>query len=267
MKIRVTNAAVARELKHIAIAEEKLALNAESYSPLPLRAAIEEKIPAKVEDELKKAFCKAFEVVFDKGTGLIEKTISAEELEKDFQVRDYALDLRRSHRGLAMMEADAMFSSLVGTLVSAAEGVGLGALGIGLPDVVLFVAMVLRAAYETALRYGFAYDTDAERLFILTLLEGAMVKGEAWTGCNGRIDAMLIRRKLPQPTAEQLSAQLRRTSDAFALDMLAAKFIQGLPIVGIAGGLTNPVYYNRITRFVRMKYKKRYLLNKLNATR
>ena len=33
-------------------------------------------------------------------------------------------------------------------------------------------------------------------------------------------------------------------------------------VVGIVGGLSNPVYYNKIMEYVRLKYHKRYLLNK-----
>ena len=44
----------------------------------------------------------------------------------------------------------------------------------------------------------------------------------------------------------ELKQQLKNTGTAFAMDMLAAKFIQGLPVVGIVGGLSNPIYYKRI---------------------
>ena len=47
--------------------------------------------------------------------------------------------------------------------------------------------------------------------------------------------------------------------------MLVLKFIQGLPIVGIVGGAFNPVYYNKIMKYVRIKYYKRYLIEKLSA--
>lgn len=59
-----------------------------------------------------------------------------------------------------------------------------------------------------------------------------------------------------------MAQQLQHTSDAFAMDMLLMKFIQGLPVVGIVGGLANPVYYQRIMNYVKQKYRKRYLLTK-----
>lgn len=46
------------------------------------------------------------------------------------------------------------------------------------------------------------------------------------------------------------------------MDMLLLKFIQGMPIVGILGGAANPICYNKVMKYVQMKYRKRYLLQK-----
>lgn len=224
--------------------------------------ALKEKIPPKAQSELEKLFAKAFEMIFNKGTPLIEKSIQREELEMDFQVNDFAVDLKRSRRALLKLDAAAVKGELAALAAGTVEGVGLGALGIGLPDIVLFVALILRGAYETALRYGFDYESAEERLFILILLEGAMRRGEDRRACGARADALFA--AAPERADETaLKAQLKRTSDAFAADMLLAKFIQGLPVAGIVGGLANPVYYSRVTGYVRLKYKKRYLMKKL----
>ena len=58
---------------------------------------------------------------------------------------------------------------------------------------------------------------------------------------------------------EYFNQYLNNLDDFF---MLLAKFIQGLPVVGIIGGLMNPVYYRKILSYVRLKYRKRYLLTK-----
>ena len=50
-----------------------------------------------------------------------------------------------------------------------------------------------------------------------------------------------------------------------ALDMLCLKFIQGIPVVGMIGGLGNPVYGHKILNYVRLKCYKRYLLEKINS--
>lgn len=248
------------ELERIAKEETKFLRQAEKYVAPKWKDALERRIPEKVYGNLQKAFCKAFELVFEKGSFLIEKTYQKEELEKEFQIRDFALDLKQNRKELRKMKSHIGQNNLANLAVSTVEGVGLGVFGIGLPDIVLFVSMILRGTYETALQYGFVYDTPGEKLWILKLLEGSMQNGDRWIACNEEIDRML--QQITEPDQEELKEQIRTVADAFAVDMLLAKFIQGLPLVGIAGGLTNPVYYSRILKFVHMKYRKRYLLLK-----
>ena len=250
---------ISAELERISRQEEKLRRQ-HHKEPVQWKTALEAKVPPKIYDNLKSVFAKAFQVIFEKGTDLIEKTYRKEEIEKDFKVRDYAVNLEMNSRYLALLEANAHLSNLVSLAVSTVEGVGLGALGIGLPDIVLFVSMILRGCYETALRYGFQYDTDEEKWFILLLLEGAMVRGEDWDKCNQMIDEQI--RQPVTPAKELLDEQMKKTADAFAMDMLLTKFIQGLPFVGMVGGAANPYYYRKILNFVRLKYRKRYLLQK-----
>ena len=65
---------------------------------------LEEKIPPKIFLNLKKAFGKAFEIVFEKGNTIIEKTYTKEELEKDFQIQDFAFDLKGKRKELKKTE-------------------------------------------------------------------------------------------------------------------------------------------------------------------
>ena len=58
--------------------------------------------------------------------------------------------------------------------------------------------------------------------------------------------------------------QIRKTSAALANEMLYLKFVQGIPVVGIAGGISDAVYQKKITDYVQMKYKRRFLIGKKN---
>ena len=80
----------------------------------------------------------------------------------------------------------------------------------------------------------------------------------AVTAANAAVDTLLADNSDISPSA--VSEQMRRTADAFAVDMLVMKFIQGMPVVGIAGGLSNPVYYQKIMTYIQLKYYKRYLM-------
>jgi len=66
---------------------------------------------------------------------------------------------------------------------------------------------------------------------------------------------------------QQIEKQIKETASAFAVDMLLLKFIQGLPVVGVIGGAANPVYYNKVIKYVQLKYRKRYLLKKITVYR
>lgn len=67
-------------------------------------------------------------------------------------------------------------------------------------------------------------------------------------------------------TIRDMNLQIRKTSSAFATDMIVLKFIQGLPIIGVAGGIGNPVYYQKVLNYVQLMYKKRYLIDRMAIT-
>ena len=64
------------------------------------KAKLEEKVPEKVYTSLEQAFCKAFALVFEKGTGIIEKSYDRDALEKDYAVRDFAVQVKGDRRTL-----------------------------------------------------------------------------------------------------------------------------------------------------------------------
>ena len=226
------------------------------------KAKLEEKVPEKVYTSLEQAFCKAFALVFEKGTGIIEKSYDRDALEKDYAVRDFAVQVKGDRRTLRRFPRENRGANAKNLLLSTVEGVGLGALCIGLPDIVLFVGMLLKGIYETALRYGFPYEGPAEQMWILRMMETSLTKGPLWAEKNQGVDAFLHQGLMEEPTKEALSQQIQATAQTFAMDMLVLKFIQGLPLVGALGGAANPVYYRRVLNYVQLKYHKRYLYQK-----
>ena len=100
---------VSKSLARIAQLEEKARQQAHKEG-FQWKAALEEKVPDKVLENLKGVFCKAFAVIFEKGTGIIEKTYRKEELEKDFRMRDLATDLDLNPRDRMLAEASAELS-------------------------------------------------------------------------------------------------------------------------------------------------------------
>ena len=220
---------------------------------------LREKIPGKTREKLEWAFGKAFALVFEQGRPIIEKTYSRDKLSRRYIARDLALAMDGDSEALRYFDSVGRVGSAGGMLLTTVEGVGLGALGIGMPDIVLFVSVLLRGVYETALQYGFSCDTPFERLYILSLLECAMLSGWDWEKADAQLEAMGLFPEAVDISPEASEIQLQRTASAFTTDLLILKFIQGMPIVGLIGGLGNPVYYRRVMSYAELKYQRRYV--------
>ena len=74
------------------------------------------------------------------------------------------------------------------------------------------------------------------------------------------------RLETPYPFLTTKEEQIKRTSLVLAEEMLYLKFVQGIPLVGIAGGFSDVIYQKKITDYVQMKYKRRFLLEKRNIS-
>ncbi|MCF2671271.1 EcsC family protein [Butyricicoccus pullicaecorum] len=253
---------VEKELQKIEWEEQKLLRCAQQRQTPRWKSELEHRIPEKVMNGLQKAFSTAFSLIFEKGAAVIEKTYDRDALEKEFQINDYAVDLKGGRKELGRIRSGAFGSNALNTVVTTVEGVGLGVLGVGLPDIAIWVGVLLRGVYETALRYGFDYESPGEKLLILKMIEAAMTSGADWAVLNQEVDAYFGQTVYEIPDHDRLRAQIEKTAHTFAAELLAAKFVQGLPVIGILGGAVNPVYYQKIMRYVQLKYRKRYLLRK-----
>lgn len=252
------SAAIQKELQLVLRQEERRRAAAVKARPARWKQELEQKLPEKVYTGLESAFGKAFSLVFRKGSALLEKSYRKDDRLTDHRVGDYVLRHYGRRGELRRMRTTASRANLANMTLTTVEGVGLGALGVGIPDIVLFISTLLRGIYETALSYGYPYDTPAEQLLILRMMEASLMAGDESEAVDHAVDRMLIRMP-PSVTEEELQAQLQRTASAFAVDMLLLKFVQGLPVVGLIGGAANPVYYRKVMRYVELKYRKRYL--------
>ena len=249
--------ALDKELRAVARQEAKL-LRPEAGDS-PWKSGVENKIPPKLRQSLESAFCKAFSMVLGPGRRVIEKSYHKNSRLKDYCIRNYAVELKGERRELRRMHWTVRKNGLRNLVLTTAEGAGLGVLGIGLPDIVLFLGVLLKGIYETALDYGFDYETPSSQLLICKMMEAALSHGERQQTLERQVETLLT--ESPQEIrADVLQAQIQSTASAFASDMLLLKFVQGLPLIGIMGGMGNPLYYHRILRYVQLKYRKRYLL-------
>ena len=220
------------------------------------------RVPDRLQLTLRGAFFRAFESVFSRGSAVIDKTVSAEERGKTYEIRRYSAQLRPDRRNLRAFSRDAGSAQTKNLLLSGTVGTGLGLLGIGLPDIPVFVALLFKNIYETALSYGFDYKTPGEQYFILLLIQSALSAGEEAVRLERTVDAWIAaHRRIPAgiQTDAEFRRQLRASSDALADALLYMKFVQGIPIVGAVGGISDAVCMRQISEYSRLKYQRRRL--------
>lgn len=228
-----------------------------------LNQLLASKVPPTLQGTLDKAFSKAFHTVFEKGTGVIEKTYKKEEIRKQYQINDYVAGLSDTRKSLKAFSKKASGSGNVNLAISGVSGVGLGVLGIGIPDIVLFTGLVLKSVYEIALNYGYEYESEDERRFILLLIQGALTHGKEMQKINGRVNAYIENDRYV--AAESLEECINAAAGCMSKELLYMKFLQGIPIVGAVGGAYDAIYMKQIVKYAELKYRRRFLTSRKNS--
>lgn len=254
---------IQKQLQNIAKKESKVLNKKESKflseKISPIQEKVESKIPKKLQSALENAFETSFKVVFEKGVGIIEKSYSKEEKHISFDINHYAVLKQTTHKNIRRMDQTAKKGTLLNQLITTVEGGVLGALGIGLPDIPLLIGMILKNIYEVCLSYGFDYASNREKLYILNLICVSVTKEETQAQYSKQLDYLTQGKNDSEVTSLQIEAAIKETAQRLAEAMLVAKFIQGLPLVGVVGGVCNYSIMRQISQMSQIKYKKRYL--------
>lgn len=237
---------------------------------------VEKKVPETLQNTLETAFNKAFIAVFENGAGIIEKTY-----QKEKQVHQYKSNQRKLNdegfngRSVRKFEKQAKRTITKNLAISSVEGIGFGLVGWGIPDIPIFVSVLLKSIYEIAISYGYSYHTDKEKLFILKVIDASLKSGEVLRQKDEEIN-MLIERYyheevLPEEYGEtdpfvielQIMRQIDFSAQALSHELLYGKFVQGTTVVGVVGGTADITCLKKITEYASLKYKRRFLLRQL----
>ena len=253
---------IGKHLKKLSRQEDRLLEQPGGTFMKPLTDKVEDKIPEELYNKLQQAFYIGFKTVFEKGNGIIEKTYDRDKLMLDHEVYDASFEKINKKKSLKGINKLAGKGNLVNMGISAVEGTGLGLLGIGLPDIPIFIGVVLKSIYEISLSYGYDYREEQEQYFILKLIEAALASDEQKQEKNLAMDKLIDYLVAEEPLGYDIELQMRQTADCMAADMVCIKFLQGLPLVGAIGGPANVIYCKKISDYAKVKYQKRYLLEK-----
>lgn len=223
---------------------------------------LKEIVPPSLQEKLDLAFAKAFQVVFEKGTGVIEKTYDKGKGEDQFKIHEFTAEIKKDRKSMRAFARQADRTRAKNLVMSGVEGVGLGILGIGLPDIPLFVGVLLKSIYEIAISYGYSYDTREEQVLILRMIHTALAHGEALKLGNQELDSGF---QEGMSDLVDWNAEIARTSKALSKELLYMKFLQGIPVVGAVGGLSDAFCLKKVTDYVTLKYQRRNMTKTANA--
>ena len=225
-----------------------------------LNKLLEDKVPESLQNTLDAAFAKAFRTVFAKGTDIIEKTYKKGEIEKDYKINAYAASVKENKKTLKAFSKKASGAGTSNLLISGASGIGMGVLGIGIPDIVVFTSLMLRSVYEISLNYGFDYKSADEKKFILLLIQGAVSRDTKLLKINDELNHYMEHGTFI--SAIHLEECIKETAACLSKELLYMKFLQGIPVVGAVGGAYDVVYMKQVNKFAELKYRRRFLVGK-----
>lgn len=230
---------------------------------LPFMDKLQGKIPPKLISTLDTAFYKSFQLVFEKGNTYIEKTYNKDKYQLEFDLNNYAVDKYTSKKYIHKLDTKSNQSKTLNISLTAVEGTVLGLFGIGLPDIPLFIAVIIRTIDEIALSYGYDYSTDGEKAYMMLIICAAMTKGEVQKDFDFKVDELGRNLETKVEFTVNVVDEMKKTARILSESLLTAKFIQGLPVVGVIGGVVNTYIVAKIGKYAGLKYKKRYLSEKI----
>lgn len=247
---------VEAELKKLQKQEDKFLYKRMEKKESYINQLLAEKVPDSMQSKLDAAFAKAFHLIFNKGTFVIEKTYDKAKLEDEFEVKEFTADLYPDRKSLKAFSRDAGKTGLKNLAISGATGVGMGLMGVGIPDIPVFTGMVLKQIYETALNYGFKYDTEEEKYFALILIQGSVSYGEKLESIDEQINQFIKKEQIPDYV--DMDKLIEQTAGCLSKELLYMKFLQGIPVAGAIGGAYDAIYMKRIAEYSELKYRRRF---------
>jgi hypothetical protein len=226
---------------------------------------VRKKVPTSLQRTLESAFGKAFFMVFQKGTGLIEKTYRKDEQKSIYKSSNRKMDREGfTVSGVKRFDRQAKRTIRKNLVISLFEGIALGICGMGIPDIPIFVSVLLKSIYEIAISFGFGYTSEKEKLFILKLIDASLKSGDTLRKKNEEINALIDAMNEEELDEQVISLMVTRQTDeaanALSRELLYGKFIQGKAIIGLVGGINDIVCLKRITDYAVLKYKRRFLI-------
>ncbi len=224
---------------------------------------IENKTPEKVQIMTEAVFQSAFEFIFEEGIDVIEKTYSKEKSKNEYIKNKEEFNLKKTKKTLRKFDKSVKFSNNISSVLTGIKSVALGTFGVGMPDIPVFVGEMLRVIYTTALKYGYSYEKECEKIFVLSIIGFALCETSQKQKYSLFCDDIAKSIETGKNITTTLKDMEYEISKIVSKSVCGTKIIQGIMIAGIASSIGNISIINNISKSAYLKYKKRFIMYKL----
>lgn len=228
-----------------------------------LNSFIEHKTPEKIQITTEAVFQSAFEFIFEEGIDIIEKTYSKYKLQNKYENNKKEFNLKRNEKALKKFDKSVKTSNNISAFLTGVKSTALGTLGVGLPDIPIFVAEIIRVVYSTALKYGYSYDNENEKIFVLSIIAFALCETSQKQKYSKICDNIAECIETEKNISISLKDMECETSQILSKTVCGTKLIQGVMIAGILSSVGNISIINNVSKSAYLKYKKRFIMYKL----
>lgn len=254
--------AIKKELEKTKQKEKKFIYRCVSNEGSVLQEKVNGIIPKKIKSKLDGAFRKAFSLIFSKGKKIIKKTYSEEKMQERYdEDRRFA---KAAGTGLSIrsFEGTSRRRGMLDGLIIAGIGAGLGFLGRGIISIPMFVSCTFRNIFETAECYGFDSNDPEEQFLMMVMMEAALSTGEDAEEADDVTEEVIdmIDNSGLLISDELIEEQIEKVAGVLSDQILYLKALQIIPILGGIIGLTDVHFYNKVHKYIDLKYRKRFLL-------
>lgn len=226
---------------------------------------VNDKIPDKMRQAFETAFHKGFYFVFENGTNSIEKTMNLKKLKNNYDINEFILQKEITTKGIKKIDQEVNKGLWVNKGFSSFKDMVLGLLGIGLPDIPVFIAMILKTIYEISIKYGFEYHSEAEKIYILTIICAGVTKEAERQYYSKKADEISTAIDNHSVVPYTLSETIDDTAKHLSSVVVGTKILQGVALIGVCGSIADFKILTDIGNMAMIKYKKRFLI-KINTT-
>ena len=229
-----------------------------------LQEKAREKAPQKVMDKVRTALIKGFILIFTKATPAIEAAggLKKKKLKADLNIS--SLDKGVSLGAIQRIDDAAAGTASTNKEITTVEGAVMGLFGWGPQDSPIFLAVILKSIYEVAVSYGFDYTDNAEKRYIIALMNAALADPFDKVALSETCDEVGLAIDLGDGDGSEISEdELQEAAEKIADSILILKVLMMIKVAGTFSAVTNYKMVKQVTEYAKIKYRQRFLFRLL----